>query len=273
MTAGLAVVTGGTRGIGRVLAAALAAAGHAVLLTGRDAEAAEAAAADIAAAGGRVRGTALDVTDPASVERLGETTAALAAEWSAPLRTLVNNAARIEATEGPLWEADPEDLAAVIDTGLTGVVRVIRALVPQLLDTADRSGEPVRIIDLNSGSGAQGTAAYPAYSAAKVGLFRIAESLEEYGHERGLRVFEMSPGVVESDMTRSMPIHDHRTGSDWTDPQDVAELTIALASGDLDAWSGRYLRAGLDTPASLAAAAGALRPGDGFRTLALRMQQ
>lgn len=294
--AGLAVITGGARGIGRALATGFATAGHPVLLTARSAtdaaSAAEAVAvaaegartvpeADAGTAGRRVSerarvvGAALDVTDPASISAFADATARIAADWDAPLRTLVNNAGAVEASEGPVWDADPDDMASVIETNLTGVFRVVHALLPQLLATADASGEPVRIIDLNSGSGAQGTTAHAAYSASKTGLFRLAQSLVHYGHDRGLRVFELAPGVVESDMTKSMPMHDHRVGSDWTDPQAVADLALGLASGRLDAWTGRYVRAGIDTPSSLEAAAGELAAGelgDGLRTLSMRMQ-
>ncbi|GAA4512767.1 SDR family oxidoreductase [Brevibacterium yomogidense] len=283
--AGLAVITGGSRGIGRALATGFAAAGHPVLLTARSAADAESAAEAVARSSvetagpaterPRVIGAALDVTDPASVAAFADAAARVAADWSTPLRTLVNNAGMVEASEGPVWEADADDMAAVIETNLTGVFRVVHALLPQLFATAESTGAPVRIIDLNSGSGAQGTPSHAAYSASKAGLFRLAQSLVDYGHDRGLRVFEMAPGVVESDMTKSMPMHDHRVGSDWTDPQAVAALAVGLASGRLDAWTGRYVRAGIDTPASLEAAAGTLTAGDlgdGLRTLSMRMQ-
>lgn len=283
--AGLAVITGGSRGIGRALATGFAAAGHPVLLTARSAADAESAAEAVARSSvetagpaterPRVIGAALDVTDPASVAAFADAAARVAADWSTPLRTLVNNAGMVEASEGPVWEADADDMAAVIETNLTGVFRVVHALLPQLFATAESTGAPVRIIDLNSGSGAQGTPSHAAYSASKAGLFRLAQSLVDYGHDRGLRVFEMAPGVVESDMTKSMPMHDHRVGSDWTDPQVVAALAVGLASGRLDAWTGRYVRAGIDTPASLEAAAGTLTAGDlgdGLRTLSMRMQ-
>lgn len=284
-SSGLVIVTGASRGIGRALAEGFAAAGHPVLVTARAADSARAAAEGIAdgsrAHGGdaeahpRVRGIALDVTAPDSVAAFAGTVSRVAAEWNAPLRTLVNNAGTVETSEGPIWEVDAEDMASVIETNLIGVFRVVRALLPSLLENAEHTGEPVRIIDLNSGSGASGTTAHAAYSASKAGLFRLAQSLVDHGHDRGLRVFEMAPGVVESDMTKSMPMHDHRTGDDWTAPQAVVELALALASGRLDAWTGRYVRAGIDTPESLESAAGTLTPGDlgdGFRTLSVRMQ-
>lgn len=284
-SSGLVIVTGASRGIGRALAEGFAAAGHPVLITARSADSAQAAAEVIAEgsrargddgeAPPRVRGIALDVTAPDSVAAFAATVSRVAAEWSAPLRTLVNNAGTVERVEGPIWEIDADDMASVIETNLIGVFRVVRALLPSLLENAEQTGEPVRIIDLNSGSGASGTTAHAAYSASKAGLFRLAQSLVDHGHDRGLRVFEMAPGVVESDMTRSMPMHDHRTGDDWTAPQAVVELALALASGRLDAWTGRYVRAGVDTPESLGSAASTLTPGDlgdGYRTLSVRMQ-
>jgi hypothetical protein len=68
-------------------------------------------------------------------------------------------------------------------------------------------------------------------------------------------------------MTLAMKLHQERT--EWTDPTDVTNLVLALASGDLDAWSGRFVRAGVDTPASLGERA-ALGLDDDARTLRLR---
>lgn len=255
----LVLVTGGSRGIGRHLAAGFAAAGHPVLLTATSAAGAERAAAEIAQqTGATVLGVRLDVADPESVAALLDTVTGLEAERGIRLGVLVNNAGVIESTEGPVWEADPADLVRVIRTNTIGPFLVVHRFVPHLLDVAAATGEPVRIIDLNSGSGATGTPQYAAYSASKAALFRLADSVHHFGWERGLRIFEMSPGVIESDMTRSMPIHDRRTGDDWTSPAALVDLALALAGGGLDAWSGRYVRAGVDTPESLAAAADGL---------------
>ncbi len=110
-----------------------------------------------------------------------------------------------------------------------------------------------RVVNLSSGAGADDRPVYSAYCAAKAGLFRLTGNLHLAGHDRGLRAFDVSPGVVRTDMTGSMAMHDDRT--DWTPVAAVVDLVVAVARGELDAWSGRYLRAGVDTPASLAAAA------------------
>lgn len=268
----LVLVTGGSRGIGRYLAAGFAAAGYPVLLTATSLDGAQRAAAEIAEeTGATVLGAQLSVADPDGVAALLDTVTGLEAAHEFRLGVLVNNAGVIESTEGPLWEADPADLVRVIETNTIGPFLVLHRFVPHLLEVAAATGQPVRIIDLNSGSGATGTPPYAAYSASKAALFRLADSVDHYGREHGLRIFEMAPGVIESDMTRSMPIHDRRTGDDWTSPAAVVDLALALAGGGLDAWSGRYVRAGLDTPESLAAAAGDL--GEHTRRLRLDARQ
>ncbi|WP_319020650.1 SDR family NAD(P)-dependent oxidoreductase [Brevibacterium aurantiacum] len=108
-----------------------------------------------------------------------------------------------------------------------------------------------RIIDLNSGSGTQATPAYAAYSASTTALFRKADSVVRFGHDKSLHIFEMAPGVVETEMTKSMPVHDFRGEGDWTSPEQVTDLAVALASGTLDTFTGRYVRAGAESEDSL----------------------
>ena len=183
--------------------------------------------------------------------------AGLEVETGRRLQGLVNNAGRIESTEGPLWEADPESVKAVVDANVLGVALMINAFAPVLITNAEATGRPSRIIDHNSGSGAQGTPAYAVYSASKASLFRIADSVVHFGHSKGPRIFEMAPGVVETTLTKSMPVHYFRGEDDWTSPEQVIDLAVALASGTLDACAGRYVRACVDTEESLLAEAAA----------------
>ena len=207
------------------------------------------------ATGGGVTGVGLRTDDIAAVKALRESVVALEAETGKRLQVLINNAGRIESSEGPLWDADPESLKAVVDANVTGVALMINVFAPVLMAGAEATGRPSRIIDLNSGSGAKGTPAYAVYSASKASLFRLADSVVHFGHDKGLRIFEMAPGVVETAMTKSMPVHDFRQGDDWTSPAQVTDLALALASGTLDAFTGRYVRAGADSEESLLAEA------------------
>ena len=252
----IALITGGARGIGRYLSEAFATAGYHVILTATSAGSAEDAADEIGeATGGAVTGVGLRTDDIAAVKALRESVVAVEAETGRRLQVLINNAGRIESTEGALWDADPESIKGVVDANVLGVALMINVFAPVLIANAEATGRPSRIIDLNSGSGAKGTPAYAVYSASKAALFRIADSVVEYGHDKGLRIFEMAPGVVETAMTKSMPVHDFRQGDDWTSPEQVAKLALALSSGTLDAFTGRYLRAGADSEESLLAEA------------------
>ncbi|TRW43754.1 SDR family oxidoreductase [Georgenia yuyongxinii] len=234
-----ALVTGASRGIGRAVAVGLARAGLDVALLARDADRLAEVAAEVRGLGRRAVVLAADVTDGGAV-----TAAVAAAETElGAIDLLVNNAGRID-TEVPLWEADPTEWWDVVETNVRGPFLLAHAVVPGMLN---RGGG--RVVDLNSGAGTRDTPDATAYNVSKTALFRIGGSLHEAGHARGLRTFEVAPGVVVTDMTRSMRAHTART--EWTDVADVVELVVVIARGGLDDLSGRYVRAGTDTPASL----------------------
>ncbi|MGO2018047.1 MAG: SDR family NAD(P)-dependent oxidoreductase, partial [Brevibacterium aurantiacum] len=107
----IALITGGARGIGRHLSEAFAKAGYDVIVTATSAEKAEAAAEEIAeATGGAVTGVGLRTDDITVVNQLRDSVAELEKSTGKRLQVLINNAGRIESTEGPLWDADPESL-------------------------------------------------------------------------------------------------------------------------------------------------------------------
>ncbi len=252
-----ALVTGASSGIGRAIAVGLARAGLAVALLGRDQGRLDEVAEEVRATGARC------VTATAETTDLGSLAAAVAAVTAAlgPIDLLVDSAGVIEPEEVPVWEADPEHWRHVIEVDLIGAFHAVRAVVPAMVERG--AG---RVVQLNSGAGTKAAPVNSAYNAAKTGLWRIGGALHLAGHEKGIRVFELAPGVVRTPMTRSMAHHAGRT--EWTDPADVVALVVAMAHGDLDAWSGRMVRAGADTPRSLAAREAAGPLGDA-RTLGL----
>lgn len=251
-----ALVVGATRGIGAQVARGLARAGYDLALTGRAPEALAPVAAECGAWGAQVSTHLLEVTD---VQRIPEVVAeAWEARGGLGLAVLV--AGVIEA-ERPLWEVDPAELRRVIEVNTTAPMLLVHALAPRMI--AAGGG---RIVNLNSGSGTRASEVYPAYSASKAALSRITGSTTLAGAPHGLLAFDLAPGVVRTDMTGGMPMHEGRT--DWTEPEEVVELVLALGSGDLDAWAGRMVRAGADAVETLKEAADRLAPAD--RTLVLQ---
>jgi NAD(P)-dependent dehydrogenase (short-subunit alcohol dehydrogenase family) len=251
----IAVATGASRGIGAMIARALAGDGYGVCLFARDGSVAAAVAAAIGSAGGRAMARSVDVTDQGAV---GEAVETVLSSWGR-IDLLVNSAGSIE-REVPLWEADVDQWWSVITTNVRGPFLMTRAVVPAMI--AAGGG---RIINLNSGAAAAERTELSAYGASKSALARITGSTHLAGWADGIRAFDLAPGVVRTQMTLSMDLHRGRT--QWTEPTDVTNLALALASGELDAWSGRFVRAGVDTLESLRERVGM---GDGARTLRLR---
>lgn len=250
------VVTGGSRGIGAHLARGFAEAGYAVELTSRDGEGARRVADELSREGLDALGSALDVTEPDLVQVFADQVL----QRHAQVDVLVNNAGVIE-PPAPLWEADVDAWWGVQRANVLGPFLLCRALVPRMV--AAGGG---RVINLNSGSGTRADAEQSAYHASKSALARITGGLHLAGVEHGVRAFDLAPGVVRTDMTAAMPQHVGRT--EWTEPGEVVALALALASGELDAWSGRMVRAGVDTAGSLRAAADVGLP-DEARTIGL----
>ncbi|GAA2726281.1 SDR family NAD(P)-dependent oxidoreductase [Cellulomonas aerilata] len=239
-----ALVTGAGRGIGRGLALGLAEAGYDVGLVGRRRDALDDVAARCSALGVRTAVATADLAVPDDARRaVGEIEGALGA-----VGLLVNNAGVIEEREVPFGDDDVDDVWRVIETNVRGPLLVTHAALPGMLG---RGGG--RVVNVNSGSGHQASPAYTGYGISKGALARFTTLLDRQYRDRGIRVLDLAPGVVVTDMTSAMPVHADRT--QWTDIADVVALLLAFAEGRLDRLSGRFVRAGVDTPASLAEAA------------------
>lgn len=245
-----ALVTGASRGIGAHLARALAGAGYAVAALARSEESLSEIVGELRGRGTAVLPLACDVTDAGAVEAaVAETLKA----WGR-IDLLVNNAGVVE-DERLIWESDADQWWAVMEANVRGPYLLTRAVVPHMI--AAGGG---RIVNMNSGAATRERAQLTAYTASKSALARITGGTAAAGAEHGVRVFDLAPGVVQTDMSAGMEMHRGRT--EWTDPQDVTALLLALASGELDAFSGRMVRAGSDTPELLRQAAERGLPDD-----------
>jgi NAD(P)-dependent dehydrogenase (short-subunit alcohol dehydrogenase family) len=232
----VALVTGASTGIGRQLVEGLAARGAAVAGLARSEERLTASMAEVASAtGARTLGVAADVTDRDAVTAAVERVVAELGQ----VDLLVNNAGLIDPVEEPLWEADADQWWDVVSSHLRGSFLLCRAVVPWMV-LRNRG----RIVNIASGMGVRPRPEYSAYSVAKAGLMRLTESLAGALEGTDVHAFDVAPGVVDTPMTRSMAMW--QGFEDWTPPERVVGIVTAIAAGELDAWSGRFLRAGRD---------------------------
>ncbi|MFC7488253.1 SDR family oxidoreductase [Knoellia sp. CPCC 206453] len=219
MTQPVAIVTGASRGIGAHIADALQDTGYAVERGSR---------------------STAPVTDRVAVDAWVATVVARHGR----IDLLVNNAGVIDA-EVALADSDPDEWWATVETNVRGPYLMTRAVLPHL-------GPAGRIVNINSGAAYKNYDIATAYNVSKGALARITSGLGLGPHRTAL-IFDLAPGVVRTDMTKSMEAHRDRT--EWTSPAEVTDLLLAIARGELDAWSGRMMRAGSDTVASLHARA------------------
>ena len=224
-----ALVTGGTRGIGRAVAAALGAAGARVLLTGTRPADAEAAARELASpSGAEIHGAGCDVRSADSVAAL----ARFVRETLGGLDLLVNNAGL--GIYRPTPALPTEDFARVIETNLTGAYRVVRAVLPLLLDSGQRrldapegAADPgALIVNLGSLAGRHPFRGGAAYNASKFGLIGLTEALMLDLRDRGIRCSVVMPGSVATGFAGRSP----EDGRNWKlHPEDVAEAVLQVA--------------------------------------------
>jgi NAD(P)-dependent dehydrogenase (short-subunit alcohol dehydrogenase family) len=219
------LVTGGTSGLGRAMAAALAEAGAAVALTGRSAERAAEVAADLPGA----VGLELDVRDEASVVRVVE------AAWSrlGGLDMLVNNAGIGMRTVNPrfmtepqaFWEVPPDGFRAVIDTNLTGYFLVAREVTPRML-AAGRG----RIVNISVNDETMRRAGFVPYGPSRAGSEALSRIMAADLKDTGVTVNLLLPGGATA--TGMLPPGPVPAGMRILDPAVMGPPVVWLASDE-----------------------------------------
>jgi len=189
---GVALVTGGSRGIGRAIVQRLAASGMAVHFTyrGNAAAANEVIAANPAA---KITAAVVDVRDSAACARFAEQVA----DRAGRIDLLVNNAGVVR--DNPLTALEDEDVRVVLETNVTGVFNMARAVAPYLI--SQRRG---KIINLSSVSGEKGGRGQTNYAASKGAVNAFTKSLAVELAPRGITVNAVAPGVIETEMSRAV---------------------------------------------------------------------
>lgn len=221
-----ALVTGGSRGIGRAICLKLAGMGIPVIINFQsNIEAARELREAILAAGGEASLMQFDVADPKAVSSALE-----AWENEHPddyIAYLVNNAGIRR--DNMMFMMPQEDWHSVIDTTLNGFFYVTRALLPKMM--MRRHGG--RIVSVSSLSGLKGMAGQTNYSAAKAALVGATKSLAQETATRNVTVNAVAPGFIETDMTRDLPVEQLKElvpMKRFGRPEEVAELVAFLCS-------------------------------------------
>lgn len=267
---GVALVTGGGRGLGRAFAIGLSRAGMKVAVTSRTNSELEETVEAMREEGGDGFATAADVTDEAAVSRvISETESELG-----PVDLLVNNAG-CGPPFGPTWEAPATDWWRTIETNLKGPLLCCNAVVPGMVSRGRG-----RIINVSSGAGTISIPYMSAYITSKAALIRFTEVLADELRPHGVSAFSIQPGTVRTAMARQLM--DSKEGERWlpwfkqifieghdNSAKPGVDLVLYLASGAADSLSGRFFAAPGD-PDELLGKAERIRE-QGLRLLRMRL--
>ncbi len=190
----VALVSGGGSGIGEAAAKLLAANGVKVVVSDRDAAAAERVVAAIAAAGGTAVVHVGDVAKPEA----GQDAVDCAIKNFGALHLAFNNAGVGEASR-PLAEMSPQEWQQIIDINLSGVMHAMRAQIPAMLEAGGGA-----IVNMSSILGLVGDPGAPAYVAAKHGVTGLTRSAALAYASRGIRINSIHPGYIDTPLLASL---------------------------------------------------------------------
>lgn len=235
----VALVTGGSRGIGRAIALELAAEGAKVVVNyNSNSAAADEAVAEIEAAGGQGLAVQADVSDFDAAQTLVKT----AIDHFGQLDIVVNNAGTTRDTLLMMMKED--QWADVININLTSVYNICKAAVRPMV----RKKNGGRIINISSVSGLTGLAGQTNYSASKAGMIGFTKALAKELGSRQITVNAVAPGFIPTDLTSEL----NEEVVDWAvkntplgrmgEPQEIADVVAFLASDKASYITGEVIR-------------------------------
>jgi 3-oxoacyl-[acyl-carrier protein] reductase len=234
----IAVVTGGSRGIGRAIAQALAARqAHVIINYVANQVAAEDTRASIEATGGKVSLRCFDVADAAGTEQAFK---AILDEWGR-IDILVNNAGVTR--DGLVLRMKEEDWQQVLQINLSGMYHCSKAAIRPMI--RQRRG---RIVNITSVIGIIGNAGQVNYAASKAGAIGLTKALAKEVASRGITANAVAPGFIETEMTQGLSaeakaelIRQIPLGR-WGTPQDVANCVGFLVSAQASYITGQVIQ-------------------------------
>lgn len=233
----VALITGGSRGIGRVVALNLAKEGYDITIcyTSNEAAAQE-TVAEIEKTGVKALAVKADVSNENDVNALVQA----ARDTFGPIEVLVNNAGITR--DGLLLRMSEKDISDVLDTNLKGAFFCTKAVLKDMMKS--RYG---KIINITSIVGVTGNAGQSNYAASKAGLIGFTKSVaKEYG-SKGICVNAVAPGFIETEMTEKLPEEVKNTYLErislkrFGTPEDVANVVSFLAGHKSDYVTGQVI--------------------------------
>jgi NAD(P)-dependent dehydrogenase (short-subunit alcohol dehydrogenase family) len=249
----VAIVTGGSRGIGKAVALRLAALGYRVLVVGRDADTVAAAVAEIGAAGaGSVSGFVGDVADETTAA--GYTDACI--ERYGTITAFLNNAG-YEGTLGPIESQSVADFDRIVAVNLRGAFLGLRSVIPVM-----KAAGHGRIVNVSSQAGLRGVAGCGAYAASKHGIIGLSRSAALELAGAGVAVNVVCPGPTATSMIARV---EHAMAAAGEDPAAIAQHIPSGRYGTRDEIAQALTWLLTESPVHLT---GAVVPVDGGMTAA-----
>ena len=213
----MALITGGSRGIGKAIALALAEEGVNVAITGRNEEKLKEVVQEIERKGVKSAYAVFDITSKTEVYGALEK---LQKDFG-KVDILVNNAGI--AAFGGILEMEDEKWEEIVKTNLFGAYYVVKAVVPSMVER--KTGD---IINISSTAGLKGNAMTSAYSASKFGLIGMSESMMLELRKQNIRVTTLMPSTIASDMSKEVLKITDGNPEKVLQPEDFAELVVDL---------------------------------------------
>lgn len=213
----IALITGGSRGIGKAIALALAKEGVNVAITGRNEEKLKEVVQEIERKGVKSAYAVFDITSKTEVYGALEK---LQKDFG-KVDILVNNAGI--AAFGGILEMEDEKWEEIVKTNLLGAYYVVKAVVPSMVER--KTGD---IINISSTAGLKGNAMTSAYSASKFGLIGMSESMMLELRKQNIRVTTLMPSTIASDMSKEVLKITDGNPEKVLQPEDFAELVVDL---------------------------------------------
>ena len=232
----VAIVTGGTRGIGKAISIRLARDGATVIAIHVRPEAGEEARGEFAAAGVEIQTRQANISD---VDAVNDLIKSVIAEFDG-IDILVNNAGITR--DGLLVRIKEEDWDAVMNINLKGTFNCIKAVTRPMMKA--RSG---RIVSISSVVGVAGNAGQANYAASKAGQVAFTKSLSKEVAKRGITANCVSPGFIETEFIADLPEKQRKTYLDqvplkrFGKPEEVAQAILFLASREANYINGAIL--------------------------------